>query len=94
MSAAGLASHSLLACLAVVLLLGLLSALLARLSHGSRRQVACQRAFLGCMVLVGVSTIVSLVVATGWWLPSGTTFSLMVLTAIWDFGGPERQTGW
>lgn len=69
---------------------GLLSAVVARLSTGSRCQCSTQWLFLGCMALVGVATMVSLSLGPGFWVTSGTTFSLMVLTATCDFGQSRR----
>lgn len=79
-------SPALLCCLGAVQVLGLLSAALARLGEGSRRQVVCQRLFLACLGLVGLGTIVSLGMPSGWWVASGSTLSLMVVTATWDCG--------
>ncbi len=71
--------------LASIQLIGLLSACLARLSEGSVRQVACQRFFLACLLLVGLGTIASLTLIPAYWVASGTTLSLMVLAATCDF---------
>jgi hypothetical protein len=69
---------------------GLLSALAARLSVGSRCQCSTQWLFLGCLALVGAATMVSLNFGPGCWVTSGTTFSLMVLTTTCDFGQSRR----
>jgi hypothetical protein len=73
--------------LVAIQIAGLISAWLARLSEGSRGQGHFQIAFFACMVLVGLGTIVSLSLPPGRWLFSGATLSLMVLAAVWDFGG-------
>jgi hypothetical protein len=70
---------------ALVLILGLLSGLAARVSEGSRHQTACQAAFLLCLAMVGITAIFSLGGAPGAWLGSGATLSIMVLTATCDF---------
>ena len=73
--------------LAIIQALGLASACLARIGEGSIRQTSCQRLFLGCMALVGVSTMFSMFVGPGACVASGATLAVMVLTATWDFGG-------
>ncbi len=63
---------------------GLASAWLARLSEGSGRQSPCQWLFFGLLAAVGVTTMASIALDTGW-LTSGATLAAMVLAAIWDF---------
>ncbi len=41
-----------------------------------------------------MSTVLMVGAKSGTWLTSGTTFSLMVLTAVWDFGGETEDTRW
>jgi hypothetical protein len=69
---------------------GLISAWLARLSEGSRRQACCQRLFFGCLGLIGLTTMASLALGPKYWLPSGMTLSIMVVGAVWDFR-PETR---
>jgi hypothetical protein len=77
----------LLCCLGTIQLLGLISAAVVRLSEGSPQQTAWHRAFLACLGLVGVSTILSSMgAAAGYWISSGTTLSVMVIAATCDFG--------
>ena len=71
--------------LAIIQTAGLLSACLARLGEGSTRQAGCQWLFFGCLSLVGLATMVALAVGPGACLASGTTLTVMVLTATWDF---------
>src|SRR5205807_2201261 len=71
--------------LSIIQTLGLTSAWLARLSEGSRRQTWCQRFFFACLAMVGVATVVSMALSSAAWLICGTTLSLMVLAATWDF---------
>jgi hypothetical protein len=73
--------------LAVIQVIGLASACLARMGEGSIRQTSCQRLFLGCLALVGVSTMLAMHVGPGACIVSGATLAAMVLTATWDFGG-------
>ena len=80
--------------LAAVQLVGLASAWLARLSEGSCHQTDCQCLFLGCLGMVGVATVTALWMGPGWWLGSGATLSVMVVTATCDFRRPaQRATG-
>jgi hypothetical protein len=64
---------------------GLLSAWLARLSEGSRRQAWCQRLFVACLALVGLTTMLVVALGARHWVASGATLSAMILAAIWDF---------
>jgi hypothetical protein len=79
---------------AAIQVLGLLLAWMARLSEGSRRQTLCQRLFFAALVLVGLGTIVLLGMGPGYWLVSGTTLSLMVLTVTCDFSRSPRAGAW
>jgi len=69
--------------LGAILVLGLLSAWMTRLSEGSR---FWHRSFFVCLLFVGLATIASSELGAACWISSGTTFSLMVLTATCDFG--------
>lgn len=69
---------------------GLLSAWLARLSEGSSRQAWCQCLFVGCLALVGLSTMVFVALGARYWLGPGATLSVMILTAVWDFRAHAR----
>ena len=54
--------------------LGVLSACVARLSEGSRRQAISQSMFLGVLPLVGAATVVAFAIGPGCWLAcSGDT---------------------
>jgi hypothetical protein len=80
--------------LIAVELLGLASAVVARVSEGSRRENWCQRIFLAVMGVVGIVAIISLGFGPDCWLAAGGTFSLMVLIATTDFGHSARTTTW
>ena len=80
--------------LGCVQVLGLVSAWVARVSVGSRYQLAWQRLFLGSLLVVGASTIVSLGLNPGCWVVSGATMALMVLTVTCDFGHSRRAAAW
>ncbi len=76
--------------LGIVQIAGLISAWLARLSEGSRSQRPCQWLFLTCLGLMGVMTMFSIALGLRYWLACGTTLSVMVLGAIWDFRAEAR----
>ena len=71
-------------------ILGLASIVLARVGEGCRGQARCQRLFIGCLALVGVTTMVTLGLHSGCWPFCGATLSMMVLGATLDFGRPRR----
>lgn len=73
-------------CLAAVQVLGLVSAVVARCGEGSMHQDCCQRVFVGCLVLMALTTIAALTMGPGSGMACGTTLALMVLAATWDFG--------
>lgn len=75
-----------------ILVVGLASALAARLGEGSRHQTLCQWAFLVCLGLVGVTAIVSLIGEPGSWLGAAGTFSVMVVGVTCDFSRYRRET--
>lgn len=75
-------------------LLGLAIAWATRISQGSRCQAFCQGLFFVCLAAVGGSTLVSLSLGPGWWLASGVSFALMVLTVTWDFSRSPRLSAW
>ena len=80
--------------LIAVELFGLASAIVARISEGSRRETWCQRIFLAVMGVVGVVAITSLGFGPDCWLAAGGTFSLMVLIATTDFAHSPQTTTW
>ena len=63
---------------------GLASAWLARLNEGSPQQAWWHRLFVGCLALVGLSTMVFVIFGARYWLVSGATLSAMILAAVWD----------
>jgi hypothetical protein len=71
--------------LASLQLVGLASALFARLSEGSSGQSAGQWLFLVSLGLVGLGTMGALSMGPGYWLSSAATLSLMIVTATCDF---------
>jgi hypothetical protein len=71
--------------LGVLQIAGLASACLARLSEGSPREASCQWIFFALLALTGGATMTTFALGTGHWLSPGTTLSVMVLAAIWDF---------
>jgi len=68
-----------------VQLLGLTTALFARLSEGRHCQDSSQRLFFLSLALIGGTTIISVLLETNWWVISAFTLSVMVLTVTSDF---------
>jgi hypothetical protein len=66
-------------------LLGLCSVLLARLPIPGRWSSGV---YTGCLVAVGLTTLVAMAHGSGCWMPCGTTFSLMIVGAIFDSPSP------
>jgi hypothetical protein len=67
---------------------GLISAALARIMEGGRWQALAQRSFLGLLVIVAFTTILSVSNAPQQWFMSSTTLAVMVVTATCDFARP------
>ena len=63
---------------------GLASALVARLSEGSRTQAPCHTVFMALLGLMGLVTMVGVVLGPLYWIASGLTLFVMILGAIWD----------
>jgi len=82
--------------LGVIQILGLISAWLARLSEGSASQASCQRLFIACLALVGLTTMASIALSPTpkYWLASGVTLGVMILAAIWDFSPRAEVEGY
>ena len=80
--------------LAALQILGLASALVARLTEGSCCQATTQQIFFACLALVGMATMFLLGMRPGYWLSSGATLSLMVLAATCDFRHARRPSIW
>ena len=76
--------------LAAVQIVGLASAVLARLSERSACQTWCQWLFLLCLCLVGLATAISLSGGPGNCLICGSTLSMMSVTAVYDFSSEVR----
>ena len=91
---AGLEGPVLVLVLASIEALGLVSAWLARIGEGSRRQSSFQLFFLGCLGMVGAAAIMSLGLPPGYWLSCGATLSVMVLAATCDFHKTGCATVW
>ena len=71
--------------LGLIQILGLASAWLARAFEGSRKQASFQFLFLGCLFIVGLATLASLMLTPDSWYLSGITLPLMVVAATGDF---------
>jgi Asp/Glu/hydantoin racemase len=75
-----------LCCLAIVQLLALASACLARMAEGSLRESRYQRLCLGCLAMAGLATMASLVIGPTTCVFSGVALAVTILTATWDLG--------
>jgi len=90
----GLEHPAILCCLGVIQVLGLISALATRLSAQACGSKASQSVFFVCLAMVAISTVMMVGARSVCWMTSGVTFSLMVLTAVWDFGRGAESMGW
>ncbi|HZZ71295.1 MAG TPA: hypothetical protein VFE24_03525 [Pirellulales bacterium] len=73
--------------LGVVQIVGVASALFARMSAGSTAQASCQRWFFVCLAALGCGTMSSLYyLGPGYWLLSAATLAVMILIVTCDFG--------
>jgi hypothetical protein len=86
----GIESPSVLWLLISLQAIGLISAWLARVSEGTRRQTASHAFFFVCLGIVGLATAAGLAIGPGYWLTSATTLAVMILMAICDFRS-DRQ---
>ena len=76
--------------LAAIQFIGLLSAVLARLTERSAYQTCCQCLFLLCLCLVGGATAFSLTVGPPHCLICGSTLSIMSVAAVYDASPAEN----
>jgi hypothetical protein len=67
---------------------GLLSAALARIMAGGPWQALCHRLFIGLLIIVAFTAVLSLGNAPQHWFISAATFAVMVVTATADFAHP------
>lgn len=79
-------AHTLVWTLGAVQLFSLFSAWIARLAEGSHRQASCQWLYLGCLALMGLTTMVSVAISFESWIFCSFTLSLMVVAVLWDYG--------
>ena len=71
---------------AAVQVLGLASVLFARLPRASKAHDYCRGIFVGCLVVLGLATMVAIGSGSGYWAWCGTTFSLMCVGGTFDVG--------
>lgn len=90
----GLEHPAILCCLGVIQVLGLISAFATRLRRPPDFSGTSHWVFFACLGVIAMSTVLMVGAKSVTWLTSGTTFSLMVLTAVWDFGGEAEGTRW
>lgn len=75
-------------------IVGLASVVFARLPKSSCPiQACCRSLFVGCLIFVGVATMLAIGMESGCWAWCGTTFSIMAVGATFDLGSPIRATG-
>ena len=67
---------------------GLISAALARIMEGGRWQAWTQRLFVGLLIVVAFTTVITLGNAPQQWFISSATLATMVVTATCDFANP------
>jgi len=90
----GLEHPAILCSLGVIQVFGLISALATRLGREASGSKASQCVFFVCLALVATSTVMMVGARSVCWMTSGVTFSLMVLTAVCDFGREAEGMGW
>jgi hypothetical protein len=69
---------------------GLVAAWATRRAEGSRHQTHCHALFFVAMIVVGAATAAATLLGPGYWLVCGTSFSVMVVGATYDFRGSEE----
>jgi hypothetical protein len=74
-------------------LCGLGSAWMARVNGGCRHERTAHLVFFFCLTVLGVATVMAMASGPRWCLSSGTTLSLMLLTATWDFSA-NKNVAW
>lgn len=79
-------SQSAIWALLVFQLVGLLSVFLTRMSSGTAHRASCHWLFFACLALMGVFTMGAMAIGPGITLLLGFTFSIMVISAVWDVG--------
>ena len=65
-------------------ILGVATAVLARLSERSALQSWCHGLFLASLILMGIATVASLTLGPAMTLASGATLAVMTVAAVWE----------
>ncbi len=65
--------------------IGILVVVLARLSAGGWKQVACERCCFGFVVLLGIATVTAIGVSSQHWLSLATSLSVVSIGATMQF---------
>jgi hypothetical protein len=65
-------------------IMGVVAAVLARLSERSTLQPWCHAMFFASLILMGLGTAASLTVGPGMTLASGATLAVMAVAAVWE----------
>jgi len=71
---------------AAVQFLGLASVLFGRLPKATKAHDYCRGIYVGCLVVLGLATVVAIGSNSGYWAWCGTTFSLMCVGGTFDMG--------
>jgi len=87
-----LAVSSDLAWITVLLMIcGVVSAVLARISHGTRLENVAVGFFFLLMLLMGIATFVALLAGPGHGLIVGSVLAVMAVMAVFDCGGLSKS---
>jgi hypothetical protein len=81
----GIESSSALWLWAMMHVLGLVSAWLARVSECSGHYILGYSLFFACLSMIGVSTVIALATGPGSWIISATILAAMILIGTCDF---------
>jgi hypothetical protein len=76
---------------AIIHVLGLVSAWLARVSECSGHYNLGYSLFLGCLAMVGIATVIALASGPGLWVISAAILAVMILIGTCDFRGETQM---
>lgn len=68
----------------VLQIMGVATAVLARMSERSAFQSWCQGLFFVSLILMGIATVASLALGPAMTLASGATMAVMAVAAVWE----------
>lgn len=79
--------------LMAVQMVGLGSVLLGRLPESSQLHEYCRGVYMGCVIVLGLATMIAIGCNSGCWAWCGTTFSIMIVGGVFDVGGSLSANG-